>query len=350
MISDIEFSLPLEGQPITIAVTRGDLIESRHAVWAAVVHATGRIIVQWGNAHALIYPRSAVKPFQALPLVMSGAAQRFGLDARHVALACASHNGERQHVDLVLDWLQRLNLTPAHLECGATEPIDAQTARAVIREGGVARPEYNNCSGKHCGFLTLARHLAADPSGYIEYGHPVQAEVRRAMALIFDHELESASWGIDGCGIPTYALSIADLAHAFARFAAPSALPEDARQAASFLFEAMTAHPYLVGGRNRFDTEIMACLPGTLMVKSGAEGVCAASIPDRGLGVVTKVVDGARRASDVAMGAVLRHLGVLTDSDWQRLKAYCAPEVRNVAGKAVGVIRPCAVPACAKED
>ncbi len=337
----VAISLPENGHPIEIAVTRGSLVESRHTVRAVVVNTEGQIIEQWGQADALVYPRSAVKPFQALPLVISGAADRYGLDARHIALAGASHNGEAEHVDLVRDWLVRAGLTSADLECGATEPIDVASARHLLLSGGVADPVYNNCSGKHCGFLTLAQHLNLPTKGYIAYDHPVQEAVRRAMAEIFGYSLDGRDWGTDGCGIPTYALPLKDCALAFARFADPSNLSKDVRTASMTVFEAMTANPYLVGGRNRFDTAVMECRPGEIMIKSGAEGVCAASILDKGLGIVTKVSDGARRASDVAMAAVLRFMGILNEADWRQLKVYAEPIVKNVAGHPVGRIHAC---------
>ncbi|MEX1147975.1 MAG: asparaginase [Sphingomonadales bacterium] len=333
--------LATDGELITIAVTRGDLVESRHRVMAVVADAQGRIVAHWGDAATPVYARSTVKPFQALPLVLSGAMEAFGLDDRHLALASASHTGESLHVDLVAEWLGRIGLDPTDLECGATDPADPETARAVIRAGGGPRPDYNNCSGKHTGFLTLARHRRVSHKGYIDYDHPVQAEVRSAMSVLLDRSLVGAAWGIDGCGIPTYVLPLGDLARGFARFADPAGLSHDMRTAAGMVMSAMTAHPELVGGQGRFDSEGMACQPGALMIKSGAEGMCAASVPGRGLGIVTKVVDGAHRASDVAMGAVLRHLGLLDDADWERLQPYCQPVVHNVVGREVGIIQAC---------
>lgn len=323
--------------PFTIAVTRGDLAESRHHVIAAVVDAKGGIVHRWGDIDRLIYPRSAVKPLQAVPLVL----HNVDLDDRHLALAAASHNGEPMHVDLVLSWLAALGHGAAQLECGAHEPIDGDSARALIETRRQPGPEHNNCSGKHCGFLALARKLAVLPAGYINHDHPVQTEVRRTLAQLTGLPLERAIWGVDGCGIPTYAMPLAALARAFACFAAPGALADDMAAATTVIFNAVSRHPYLVGGRNRFDTAVMSRYPAALMVKSGAEGVCAASIPNRGLGIVTKVVDGARRASDVAMAAVLRHVGVIDDAGWEALQVYASPVVRNVAGRPVGAIHVC---------
>lgn len=327
---------PPGSQPLHIVVTRGDSIESRHLVHAVAVDTRGRVVAAWGDPQLQFFPRSALKPLQALPLVMSGAAQRYSLDARHLALASASHNGEPVHVALVKEWLQRLGLTAADLECGATMPIDPNAASAAS-EG--PRSEFNNCSGKHCGFLTSACHTGYPVAGYIGHQHPVQLEVRQTLEQILGRSLTDSAWGTDGCGIPNHVLSLGEFAAAMARFADPVDLQPPLRSACQEVAAAMLEHPYLVAGAHRFDTDAMLALPGRVIVKSGAEGVCAALIPERGLAVVTKVLDGARRASDVAMATALRALGVLDGSNWKALAPYCEPAVHNVAGKIVGCIR-----------
>lgn len=320
-----------------VEVTRGALVESRHLVAAAIVRADGTRLASWGDVDAPVYPRSALKPLQALPLLASGAADAFGLEPKHLALACASHNGEAVHVAIVRGWLDRLGLAGTALECGTHPPIDAEAVRALA--GAAPGPEHNNCSGKHCGLLSLALHHGAPTQGYIGYDHPVQRELRAILSPVLDVALDAAPWGVDGCGIPNYGIPLAQLALGFARLSEPSSLPPSLQRPAQRVTAAMLAEPYLVAGRGRFDTAVMEHRPGALIVKGGAEGVCAAGVLPDGLGIALKVADGARRAVDVAMAALLRLAGVFDAANLEALARYAAPPIHNVSGLAVGALR-----------
>lgn len=325
--------------PVLVEVLRGDVVESRHRGAAVVADATGALVAAWGEVQRPTFPRSAVKPLQALPLIETGAADRFRLDDRHIALACASHAGQPEHVALVAHWLARLELSDADLECGAHWPSDAEAARALAREGRQPCPLHNNCSGKHAGFLTAARHLGEPTAGYIGHDHPAQMRVAAALGEMTGADMPSSTWAVDGCGIPTFALPLAALATGMARLADPARLGRTRAAAALRIRAAMAAHPRLVAGAGRACTAIMTAAPRVL-VKGGAEGVYTAAVPERGLGVAVKIDDGAGRAAEVAIMAVLTALGAFDEHEAAALVERARPPVPNVAGKVVGEVRP----------
>jgi L-asparaginase II len=325
--------------PVVVEVTRGDMIESRHRAAVVAVGADGRVALAAGDVERPVYPRSAIKPMQALPLVETGAADAFALGDAELALACASHSGEPRHVAAVAAWLGRIGCTQSDLECGAHAPVDAGAAKALAT--GRTRPSalHNNCSGKHTGFLTIARHMGEPTGGYIAYDHPVQRRVRSALAELCGCDLAAAPNGIDGCGIPQYGIPLRALALGMARLAAPERLPPARRSAIARIRAAMAAEPFLVAGSGRFDTAVIEATTGAVLIKTGAEGVYAAILPWRGLGLALKVDDGAKRAAEVALGHALRRLGALSDAAAARLGSFLEPVIPNVAGRAVGRIR-----------
>lgn len=328
--------------PVLVEVVRGRVVESVHHGAVVVCDANGDLVYGCGEIHRPVFPRSAVKPLQALPLVETGAADRFGLGETELALACASHSGEAHHVAAVQDWLTRLGLTETDLECGGHPPLDAAAARALAASGGPPSPLYNNCSGKHAGMLTTARHLGEPTRGYIGVDHPVQRRIAQVLAEMTDSPADHTPWATDGCGIPTYALPLSGVAVAMARLADPTGLGETRRQAVLRLRAAMAARPDLVAGSGRLCTEVMRIAPSVL-IKGGAEGVYAAVFPKRGLGVALKIADGAGRAAEVAILAVLRHLGAFTAEEEEHLRQRSEPPLVNAAGTVVGHLRPAAV-------
>lgn len=331
----------MSSSPVFVEVLRNGVVESRHRGIAAVCDAAGRVVAGWGDLCQPVFPRSAVKPLQALPLIESGAADRFGLDSRHLALACASHGGEPEHVETVAAWLARVGLPQAALECGAHWPSDPDAARALARAGGEPCPLHNNCSGKHSGFLTTAAALGEGTEGYIQPDHPVQRRVTQALSEMMGLDLPAAPWGVDGCGIPTFAAPLPAVAAAMARLADPAALGRARAAACGRIRAAMRAHPHLVAGSGRPCTAVLQAVPD-VVVKAGAEGVYTMALPRRGLGVALKIEDGAGRAAEVAMIALLDHLGALDDDARAALANRPSAPVLNVAGKLVGEIRPAA--------
>ncbi|UEM03032.1 asparaginase [Skermanella rosea] len=328
--------------PVLVEVTRGGIVESRHRGIAAVVDAEGHVVAHWGDFEKPIYARSAIKSLQAIPLVESGAAEAFGVSDEELALACASHNGEQRHTRLVAAWLERIGCGPADLECGTHLPYDEETAHALIRAGEAPGTVHNNCSGKHAGMLSTARHKGEPTKGYIRFDHPVQQRILGVLEQMTARDLSAAPWGVDGCGIPTIAIPLGSLALAMARMADPRELPDRRAEAVARIRRAWGTHPYLVGGRGTFDTRMMEATGGEALVKIGAEGVMCAVLPGLGLGIAVKIEDGATRAAGVAMAALLRQCKVLTEARWQELAAVTHPEIANRVGLAVGEVRPAA--------
>jgi L-asparaginase II len=325
--------------PVMIEVTRGGVVESHHVGAAAVLGADGRVEASWGDIDAPVYARSAIKPLQAIPLLESGAAERFGLGDAEIALACASHNGEARHVTTVRAWLARVGLAEADLECGGHAPLRLPAYAAMLRSGEEPTAAYNNCSGKHSGFLTTAVHLGEPTRGYIHPEHPVQQRLRVLYGDLAGIDLAQASVGTDGCGIPTLGVPLRGMARAMARMADPGGLAPARVAAIRRIQAAMWAEPFMVAGTDRFCSRINTLLPQRAAVKTGAEGVFCAMLPGLGLGVALKIHDGAGRAAEVALAAILRHFGVLEGVGTDEL---LRPPVRNVVGLAVGEMRPAA--------
>lgn len=333
-------SLPA-ANPVVVEITRGPMVESRHRGAIAAVDASGAPVLSIGDVAAPVYPRSAVKALQALPLIESGAAAAFGLTDAELALACSSHNAEPMHVAAARRMLAKAGLDETALECGAQWPRLEADRTVMARTGARPAPIHNNCSGKHAGMLALGRHLMLATAGYVDAGHPIQQRVRATLEAMTGESLGVAPCGIDGCSIPTYAVPLTALARAFARFAVPKR-QEPARAAAiRRLTAACFAHPEMVAGTGRYCTEVLTALAGVAFVKTGAEGISCAALPTLGVGVALKCDDGAGRASEAMMSAVLLALlGRTLDEDQAAaVSAAGFPTIRNWRGREVGTVR-----------
>jgi L-asparaginase II len=340
MSVQIRTEVPQDSAPILAEVIRGGMVESRHHANVAVVDAHGGIVRAWGNVELPIYGRSAIKPLLAIPLVESGAADRFKLGEAEIALATASHGAEPRHVETVKEWLRRVGLGVDDLECGPHYPSHEPSMRQMVQARQEPTRAHNNCSGKHSGFLTTAVHLGEKTKGYIQYEHPMQQRLLGILEQMSGCELGNVPRGIDGCGIPVIAIPLANTAFAMAQMADPHHLPEERAAACHRILEAMMAEPFMVAGTDRFCTKVMSALARTAAIKAGAEGVYCGALPQHGLGICVKVTDGASRAAEVVMGQVLRHLGVIDDETAETLAATLTPVVKNWAGTPTGQIRP----------
>jgi L-asparaginase II len=319
--------------PVLVEVTRGPLVESVHRGSVAIADADGRIVFALGDLETPVYPRSSLKPIQALPLVESGAAAAFALGDEEIALACASHSGEPMHTTRVAAWLTRIGCTEGDLACGAHASRYEPVAEDMIRRGEKPTRIHNNCSGKHTGFLTVARHWDIATRGYECHDHPVQRAVATGLCELAGVG-DDMAWGIDGCAAPNFALPLAAQARAFAKFAAPDGLPTERANACRRIVRAMTVHPELVSGTGRACAILMRSAQGRAAVKTGAEGFFAGMIPERPLGIVLKIDDGAGRAAETVMAAILDKLGLLGDDRAAR-EILRAP-VLNTRGVTVG--------------
>jgi len=333
---------------LLVEVTRDPIVESRHRGHIAAVHNRGRLLASLGSPEEITYLRSSAKPLQALPLVASGAADRFGFTEEEVALACASHNGEPIHTRLAQSMLNKIGLPPSALKCGVHEPYSEGETLKLRARGEAPNVLHNNCSGKHAGMLALALHLGAPTETYDQPDHPVQREIIKAVSRFSETPVEKMALGIDGCGIPCFGLSLRAMALMYARLVAPPASFDDAtRTTCRRIVSAMVNHPELIGGSvNRLDTELLRTGSGRLISKVGAEGVYTAGIlpcPDwpNGLGLAVKIEDGENhRARPAVVIEALRQLGILDDQATKRLDAYAHIVIRNRNGDAVGDVRP----------
>ena len=326
----------MDNTSFLVELWRGDVLESLHAGDAVVCDASGDVIWAFGNPQKTILPRSSCKMLQALPLIESGAATAHGLDTRRLALACASHQGAEMHVGLVTRWLSDIGMGEPDLRCGVQQSEDHAYHIELACSGKHEDQRHNNCSGKHTGFLTLTRHLKAGPE-YIELDHPVQKSVKQAFEEMTGED--SPGHAIDGCSAPNFATSMKGLATAMARMADPSGQSPARRDAATRLTEAMAAHPDLVAGEGWSATELMRAMGGPTAIKNGAEGVYTAILPQRGLGVALKVADGADRAAEIAMAALLVRLGA-ADRNHPLVAKWLRPGLSSRRGIPSGFLRP----------
>ncbi len=319
-----------------VEIWRGPVVESLHRGHAVICDASGQIVEAWGDPDACIYPRSSAKMIQALPLIESGAAAAHGLTSAHLALACASHNAAAIHTDRVQAWLASLGLSDADLRCGPQDPEDRPARDALIRAGHSPCQYHNNCSGKHSGFLTLSRHLGGGPE-YAEIGHPVQRACQAAFEEVTGET--SPGFGIDGCSAPNFLTSLQGMARAMAFFATAEAGNSARHRAATQLWRAMVTHPDLVAGEGRACTMLMRACTEPVALKTGAEGVFIAILPERGLGVALKIADGATRAAECAIASILVRLGVL-DAQHPAARHYRNAALLNRRNITTGTMRP----------
>jgi L-asparaginase II len=326
--------------PVLVEVLRGPLVESAHRGAIAVVDADGATVLALGDVAQPVFPRSAVKALQALPLVETGAADRYGLGDDALAIACGSHGGEPAHVAVVERMLARAGLDAAALECGAHRPSHHPSADALVRAGRGASALHNNCSGKHAGFLCLARHLGVDHRGYVAPAHPVQRAVKSTIEQLAGVALAQDSCGVDGCSVPTWAVPLTNLARAFARFGTGRGLAPVRANAAARLRAACARNPFFVGGTGRFAIVVMERLGERAFVKGGAEGVFCGALPDQGFGIAIKCDDGAGRAAEVVMAALLIRLMRLDGDARAVLDGFAWPILRNWNAMEVGRLRP----------
>ncbi|MBE7183611.1 MAG: asparaginase [Methylobacterium mesophilicum] len=326
--------------PVLVEVLRGDRVESRHRGAVVVVDADGGTVLALGDVEQAVFPRSAVKAIQALPLVETGAADAYRFGQKELALACASHSGEAEHVRLAASMLERAGLDESALECGTHWPTRSEAARELAREGREPSALHNNCSGKHSGFLCACGHEGHGTRGYVKPGHWIQEEVRAALEAVTGAKHGEHNRATDGCAIPTYAVPLRAFARGFARMASGQGLEPARAAAATRLMAACMAEPFHVAGTRRADTLMMEAGAGRLFTKTGAEGVFCAAIPELGLGIAIKCDDGAARASEAVVAEVCAGLFGKSDPLGAKLAEMARPAIRNWNGETVGSVRP----------
>ncbi|UVK38177.1 asparaginase [Mesorhizobium sp. AR10] len=328
--------------PVLVEVLRGAVVESAHRGAVSVFDADGKPVWEIGDTARPVFPRSAVKAIQALPLVESGAADAYGFGDRELSLACASHSGEPAHVELARAMLAKAGLDETALECGAHWPSSHDATIALARAGSSPNPLHNNCSGKHSGFLCTCVHAGIAHRGYVGAGHALQEMVRDAMQAVTDAAHRADDRATDGCSIPTYAVPLRSFALGFARMATGTGFEPERAKAAKRLFAACMAEPFLVAGTGKADVALMEAAPGRIFVKTGAEGVYCAALPELGLGIALKCDDGAGRAAEVMVAAVIAKLLHEDKALAAKLVEQANPAIESRIGAKVGALRPTA--------
>ena len=316
----------------------GYTIENVHAGSIAVVDTAGRLLAWAGDPQYPTFTRSALKPFQALPFLLSGGAAKFGLAQDELALLCASHSGEEKHLAGVRSILGKIGLDAGHLECGCGAPLYYEANNLPVPQDRTWTPLHHNCSGKHGGFLAWCRQHGAPTAGYVERDHPLQRAIRSALADAVQLPESILPSGIDGCSAPNYALPLASLAHLYARLGQGTADPL-LGHALGPLFDAMTHRPDMVSGTERSDLVLMTAGGGDWVAKIGADAVQAIGIRSKGIGIAIKVADGNNRGLHTITYNVLDQLGLLDDGKRAVLERFRQPLIRNARGTVAGDIR-----------
>lgn len=324
--------------PLVIEVLRGSVVESVHQVMLVIADHRGLVTGFVGNADYLVYPRSSIKMLQAIPFLESGAATKFGLDEKMVALACSSHRGEKQHLAVLSQWMEKIEAKEDWLACGPEWPAHEGTKFEMIKKGLQPSPLLNNCSGKHLGMISTCLALGENPVGYHKWEHPVQVRIRKVMSEMSKISYERLNWGVDGCGIPTYALPLQNVAIAMAQLFAETATPVR-KAVGQAIVEACKRHPQMVSGSDTFAAALAEKTRGRALLKSGAEGVYTGLMPEKGYAFALKVHDGAHRAAEVASAFAFRAMGAMTEAEYLEMKSFTMPELKNTRGEKVGEIR-----------
>jgi len=333
-------------EPLKVEIVRKNIVEATHLVHAVALDESGRQIAVFGNADLVTYWRSTAKPFQAMAVILSGAASAFNLSARELAIACGSHIGTREHVNVVREMLAKADLTESHLQCGIHEPYDPEERNRLAREGLKPSRLHSNCSGKHAAMLLAAKHLGAPLETYRQPDHPVQQIIAQVLVAATGEPNLPETVIADGCGAPIWASSLRSIALAFHRFVKQT-LPDldtslllklSANEAAKRLVEAMAQHPEMVSGKGMWNTRLIQATSGRFIGKSGAEGLFAGAFRD-GRAIAVKVQDGNHRATPPAVMALLQHLGWLSESELEALSEFRNTVIKNLRSEEVGFMR-----------
>ena len=324
-----------------IQVTRGNIVESRHHGFVAVVDGSGKLVASAGDPDVVTYMRSAAKPIQGLNILFSGAAEKYQFTDRELAIMCSSHYGEEMHKETIYQILNKLGLSTQDLLCGNPLSISPAYMKQQLLEHMTIDEANSDCSGKHCGFLSVCLTKGYPIQNYNSPDHPMQQEIARIMAYMCCVEQSSIDIGVDGCGVPVHSIPLSHMARAYARLSNPSQLEEPYRSACGRIFAAMNAAPEMLAGTGGFCSEFLAHTGGRFCSKLGAEAVYCVGVKDKDLGIAVKIEDGNYRALYPVVMSVLMQLGLLTDSEIDALRGFVAPDVINDLGKPVGKISPC---------
>lgn len=324
--------------PLSVEVLRGSMVESQHQVMAVVVDERAVPALYWGNIDYLTFPRSAIKILQALPFVESGAYEAFGFEEKHLCLVCSSHRGEKNHILAVTEIMKKVGIREDQFVCGGHWPANEAMAHEMIRRGINPTAMINNCSGKHSGIIATCLHLKENPEGYEKYSHPAQVRLRKVLSEVMRFDHDKAHYGVDGCGILTYAVPLQNMAIGMQALINPKE-SETRKAAAQKILNAVRNEPFYLSGSDDFTSDFIQVTKGRCIIKNGAEGVFCGVIPEKGWAFAIKAEDGSARAAQAVTAFLLDKLGILKEDEKKPLQKYLEPKVKNWKGLEVGGIR-----------
>lgn len=328
----------MQANPVLAEAWRGNWVENRHRGAFVFANAQGEVLTSAGDIDRPIFPRSAIKAFQALAMFQSGAVDTFDLGDEEIALACASHNAQSDHLEAVQHFFEKVGVSVDELECGPQPPVDAATKKALRADGKPFTAIHNNCSGKHTGMLAVAKALGASTQGYSTREHPTQKLVRQCVEEVIGTDLTTDRCGTDGCSIPTWAAPLKNFAQGFARMATGEGLSSETATASKRILDAATQNPFLVRGTNTLDSDVMAAFGGDVMVKIGADGVFCGALRSTGIGFALKIDDGNLKVADVVIAALLGALANPDKTQRALLEKYAELTLKNWRKLEVGKI------------
>jgi L-asparaginase II len=327
----------VSANPILVIHTRGGITESFHRGVVCVVDSNGRVIHSVGDIKQVCYPRSALKFFQHIPLITSGAFDHFGFTLKELALMCGSHNGEHMHTETAGGILAKIGMGEEHLGCGAQTPTHKKDYVALIRDGKEPTAIHNNCSGKHSGFLAWCKFHGVSTHDYLSANHPLHREIKRIAALFHEMHENDLVTGVDGCSAPIFAMPVYNQAIAYKNLLNPEAFgDEKISRACELIRTAIASHPEMVAGSKRYCTDLMSVTQGKILGKTGADGVYSLAIPSSGYGICIKIDDGKMGPQYNVAQQVLEQLGLLNEEEKLALHPYLLNENRNFAGNVTG--------------
>ncbi len=318
---------------------RNKLVESIHRGDIAIVDVNNKDLYNYGDINKTTYWRSAAKPFQALPLIFTGTAQKYGFTEKELAIMAASHSGEPAHTKVIKNILDKIGLDESYLKCGVHSPLNKKTAKELLKAGKEPGPVHNNCSGKHCSLLALCKYHDWPLTKYYEKNHPVQKLMIKTISEITEITADNIYYGEDGCGVIVFGIPVKNMAYAYACLANPDSLPDRYRKAASIMTLCMEKYPEMVGGTGRFNTDLMKVTRNKLVAKSGAEGVFCIGVHGK-MGITVKIEDGNKRAIPPVILQILSQLGIISAAEQKKLEKYQKPAVVNNLNHKVGEIVP----------
>jgi L-asparaginase II len=326
--------------PVKVAeVYRGKVLESTHMGSIAVVRWDGSVLYALGDHTRLTFFHSAAKPLQALAALEYGIAEKFGFDLKEIAIMASSHNGEKEHIGILERIMEKLGVGEQALKCGAHEPLGKEAARELRLSGKEPSRIHCNCSGKHLGFIAAAMAKGLGTEEYHRTDHSVQEDVKRVISEFSNVAKEDIEAATDGCGVPVYAVPLGNMALAYANLCNNNFMEGKYKKSQNYIVSAMTMFPDVIAGKGSFDTEIMASFGDRIVVKTGAEGVCCAGLPAKGVGLALKIEDGSKRAAEPVMLEILHQMKVIGKDELEKVEKFRRPEIKSHSGDKIGEVR-----------